>query len=141
MSAKEMEIFGNTLQKTHLWLDDLMAELGWQDRHKAYLALRAVLHTLRDRLTVEETAHLGAQLPMLIRGFYYEGWDPSGKPLKERHREEFLGHIKNYFQNDERIVPEKVVRAVFKVLTKRISDGEIEDVKQVLPAELRVLWF
>jgi uncharacterized protein (DUF2267 family) len=52
-----------------------------------------------------------------------------------------LGHIKNYFQNDERIVPEKVVRAVFKVLTKRISDGEIEDVKQVLPMELRALWF
>ncbi|HEY5940705.1 MAG TPA: non-homologous end-joining DNA ligase [Gemmatimonadales bacterium] len=34
--------------------------------------------TLRDRLTVEETAHPGAQLPMLIRGSYYAGWEPSG---------------------------------------------------------------
>lgn len=98
MSAKEMEIFGNTLQKTHLWLDDLMAELGWQDRHKAYLALRAVLHTLRDRLTVEEAAHLGAQLPMLIRGFYYEGWDPKRQAGKRASPGRFPGAHQGLFQ-------------------------------------------
>jgi len=141
MSAMDLDIFGNTLQKTHLWLTDLMQELEWDDRRKAYLALRAVLHTLRDRLTVEEAAHLGAQLPMLIRGFYYEGWDPSGKPVKERHRDDFLVHIKGYFKHDEGVIPEKITRAVFKLLTRRITEGEIEDVKQVLPTELRGLWF
>ncbi len=140
MSTSEIEIFSKTLQKTHTWLKDLMEELDWEDEHKAYLALRAVLHALRDRLTVEEAAHLAAQLPMLVRGFYYEGWDPTGKPLKERHQEEFLGHIKGYFKYDERVVPEKVVRAVFKVLSKHISEGEIDDVKHTLPAELRALW-
>ena len=140
METIEVEIFNKTLLKTRGWLKDLMEELDWKEPHKAYLAPRAVLHVLRDRLTVEETAHLAAQLPMLIRGFYYEGWDPSGKPLKERHQEEFLSHVKSYFKNDEKIEPERVVRAVFKVLSKHISQGEIEDVKQTLPGKLRILW-
>ncbi|TMB45162.1 MAG: DUF2267 domain-containing protein, partial [Deltaproteobacteria bacterium] len=90
MSATGLEVFDTTLQKTNSWLKELMGILGSQDRHMAYLALRATLHALRDRLTVEEVAHLGAQLPMLIRGFYYEGWDPTGKPLRVRRKEEFL---------------------------------------------------
>ena len=140
METIEVEIFNKTLLKTRGWLKDLMEELDWEEPHKAYLALRAVLHVLRDRLTVEEAAQLAAQLPMLIRGFYYEGWDPSGKPLKERHQEEFLSHVKSYFKNDEKIEPERVVRAVFKVLSKHISQGEIEDIKQTLPGNLRILW-
>ncbi len=140
METIEVEIFNKTLLKTRGWLKDLMEELDWEEPHKAYLALRAVLHVLRDWLTIEEAAQLAAQLPMLIRGFYYEGWDPSGKPLKERHQEEFLSHVKGYFKNDEKIEPERVVRAVFKVLSKHISQGEIEDVKQTLPGNLRILW-
>ena len=90
MSATGLDVFDTTLQKTHLGLNDLMEVLVCPDRHRAYRALRATLHALRDRLTVDEVAQLGAQLPMLIRGFYYEGWDPSGKPLRERHRAQFL---------------------------------------------------
>ena len=140
MKTPYLEIFGNTLQKTHIWLRDLMEELEWQDEHKAYMALRAVLQVLRDRLTVKEAVQLGAQLPMLIRGFYYEGWDPTDKPTRERHQEEFLSHVKKFFKNDDRVVPEQVVRAVFKILAKRIAEGEIEDVKHVLPREIEALW-
>jgi uncharacterized protein (DUF2267 family) len=140
MSVSNTEIFGPTLEKANLWLKELMMELDLIDRHKAYLALKAVLQTLRDRLTVEEVAQLGAQLPMLIRGLYYEGWDPSGKPVKERHQEEFLAHVKSHFKGDERFFAERMTRAVFKVLSKRISEGEIEDIKHVLPKELRDLW-
>ena len=53
MNATNGDLFDQTMQKTYLWISDLMKELHWQDRHKAYLALRAVLQTLRDRLTVE----------------------------------------------------------------------------------------
>jgi uncharacterized protein (DUF2267 family) len=140
MSATGLDVFDRTVHGTNSWLNDLMQVLGWQDRHKAYMALKATLHALRDRLTVEEVAQLGAQLPMLIRSFYYEGWDPTGKPLRARHKEEFLAQIERQFRGDDRIDPEKVARAVFTVLEKRVSEGEIEDVKQVLPAEIRDLW-
>jgi uncharacterized protein (DUF2267 family) len=140
MKKNVTTIFNKTLEKTQSWLRDLMQELNWQDEHKAYLALRAVLRALRDRLTVEETAQLGAQLPMLVRGFYFEGWDPTGKPVKERHLEQFLGRVGSYFKEDERVIPEEVARAVFKILSKHITEGEIRDVKRVIPGELRMLW-
>ena len=144
MSATGLEVFDTTLHKTHAWLKEVMRELGTDDRHKAYLALRSVLHALRDRLTVEEVAQLGAQLPMLIRGFYYEGWDPTGKPVKERHKEAFLRHIYRAFKTtrmgEPNVDPEAVARAVFRVLARKISEGEIEDIAGILPRELRRLW-
>ena len=140
MSMTGLDVFDRTIHKTNNWLNELMEALGWHDRHKAYLALRVTLHALRDRLTIEEVAQLGAQLPMLIRGFYYEGWDPTGKPLKERHKEEFLARIAEQFSGDDQADAEQVARAVFSVLSDRVTEGEIEDVKHVLPAELRELW-
>jgi uncharacterized protein (DUF2267 family) len=140
MSITGLDVFDRTVHKTNNWLKELMEVLGWHDRHKAYLALRVTLHALRDRLTVEEVAQLAAQLPMLIRGFYYEGWDPTGKPLKERSKEEFLARIEEYFSGDDPVDPEQVARAVFTVLSNRVTEGEIEDVKHVLPAEIEDLW-
>jgi uncharacterized protein (DUF2267 family) len=135
------DVFDSTLQKTQIWLNDIMSELDCpQHPHKAYLALRTVLHALRDRLSVEEAVQLGAQLPMLVRGFYYEGWTLTGKPLKERHKEDFLAHIKDAFKNDVTVRPESVARAVFKVLARHTSEGEIDDVKNMLPKALHELW-
>ena len=139
MSATGLDVFDSTLHKTNSWLKELMRELGWEDRHKAYLALRATLHTLRDQLTVEEVAQLGAQFPMLIRGLYYEGWDPTGKPLR-LNKEQFLMRVGQQFRGDDRVDPEPVVRAVFRVLADPVTEGEIEDVKHLMPTELRVLW-
>jgi uncharacterized protein (DUF2267 family) len=135
-----LEVFDTTVHKTNSWLKEVMQEIHRDDRRKAYLAMRATLHALRDRLTVEEVAQLGAQLPMLIRGFYYEGWDPTGKPLKIRDKEEFLGLVAEEFRTDDTLNPELIARAVFKVLSDRVTAGEIEDVKHVMPAEIRELW-
>ena len=140
--ATGLDVFDATLHKTNDWLKDLMTKLPARDKHEAYAAMRAVLHALRDRITVVEVAQLGAQLTMLIRGFYYEGWDPAATAVKERRRDQFLAHITRELRIavSDRVDPEQVARAVFTVLAQRVSDGEIADVKQVLPRDVRELW-
>lgn len=140
MSATGLKVFDSTIQTTNIWLDDLMRELGWEDRHRAYHALRAVLHTLRNRLPVEETAQFSAQLPLLVRGIFFEGWDPTGKPVKERTKDEFVAHVSEAFALDVDARPEQIVRGVFHVISKHVSAGETEDVQQCLPAGVRELW-
>jgi uncharacterized protein (DUF2267 family) len=140
MSAPELDVFDTTIHKTNRWLNEVSQALDSPGKHIAYLALRATLHALRDRLTVQEVVQLGAQFPMLIRGFYYEGWDPTGKPLKIRHKDQFLARIQQEFPGDNSIEPERIARAVFTVLAQRISEREIADIKHVLPSEIRELW-
>lgn len=139
MSHQSIPAFDSTIQTTNLWLQDIQDRLGWMDRYRAYHALRAVLHALRDRLPVDMAAALAAQLPMLIRGFYYEGWHPHGKPLKE-HKTQFLHHIRDAFRDDLDVDPERVTQAVFQVLAKHTTGGEIAAVKNNLPADLQALW-
>jgi uncharacterized protein (DUF2267 family) len=118
----------------------IMMEMGWtEDRHRAYLALRTVLQTLRDRMTPEEAAHLSAQLPMLVRGFYYEGWNPSGKPDTSIDKKAFLDEVQEGFRLEE-VEAEWITRGVFKVLFHRATKGEIEDVEQVPPKGLSELF-
>lgn len=140
MAMTGLASFDRTIQKTNQWLEEMMAAShDGLDRERAYLALRATLHALRDRLTPEEAVQLGAQLPMLIRGFYYEGWRPTGKPVKE-NRKEFLHHIEEELAGCRVGHPEDVARLVFGVLSRRISNGEMEDVRQSLPKDIRELF-
>lgn len=140
MSFTGIRAFDSTIQTTNIWLNDLADRLGWQDKQRAYHALTAVLHALRDRLPLEQAVGLGAQLPMLIRGFYYEGWHPAGKPIKERKKEEFLSHVRSAFRDDDDIDAEKVAQAVFQVIAKHVTPGEVKHVKITLPEEIRSLW-
>lgn len=109
MSSTGLEVFDETLHKTNVWLKEIAQVLG-PDRHRAYHALRAVLHCLRDRLTVDEATQLGDQLPMLVRGIYYEAWHPAGKPEKIRSREEFLAKIHTHLPKARPINPEDAAR-------------------------------
>ena len=135
-----LETFDTAVQKADIWLKDIMAELNTDSRRKAYMALRAVLHGLRDRLTVDEAVDLGAQLPLLIRGVYYDEWDPSGTPVRDRHLSEFLARIRSNYRADGEVDMEKMVRSVLKVIRRKITEGEVRDVKGMLPEELKELW-
>jgi uncharacterized protein (DUF2267 family) len=139
MSATGLNVFDKTLQTTNIWLKEIMETLG-PDRQRAYRALSAVLHALRDLLTVDEVAHLGAQLPLLVRGLYYDQWHPAGKPVRMRHIEDFLAAVAAALDDIGPINAEDAVRAVFAVLDEHVAPGEIEDIKGMLPAQLRRLW-
>ena len=140
MSQTGVAAFDSTIQTTNVWLNEIGERLGWQGHTRAYHALRAVLHALRDRLPVAEAAAFAAQLPMLIRGFYYEGWHPAGKPMKEHRREEFLAHIADALRDDLGLDAEDVAEAVFQVIAEHVTFGEIKHVMMALPVEIRSLW-
>lgn len=139
MQSTGVSALDTTIQKTNIWLKEVMEELGSNDRHQAYLALRSVFHSLRDRLTVEEATDLGAQLPMLIRGFYYDAWNPTGKPMKF-DKDEFFSSIRQQFAGKLDTEPETIAQAVIKVIDKHIAEGEVEDIKDNLPHDLKEFW-
>ena len=139
MSATGLDVFDTTVQTTNRWLTEICKDIG-PDRGCAYNVLRAVLHGLRDRLTVDQAAHLGAQFPMLVRGIYFEGWKPSRNPQKWRSREEFLAHVNDELRNTRPIDAQDGTRAVFKVINHYIDPGEAEEVVQALPRDVRTMW-
>ena len=136
-----LDTFDKTVQESNLWLKDVRERLNTYDRHHAYSTMRALLHALRDRIGPQNAAHLGAQLPMLLRGLFYEGWDPTGKPTKERHESAFLAHI-------ARELPraagpgeiEQGALAVLDVLSKHIDRGAAVKLAAILPQDLRRFW-
>jgi len=117
-----------------------MERLATNDRHHAFSTLRAVLHALRDRIGPESAGHLGAQLPMLLRGLFYEGWDPTGKPTKERHEAAFLAHIAKELPRADVIEVEQGVRAVLDVLSKHVDRATAVKLAGMFPKELRKFW-
>ena len=139
MSEADPSIIERSVEKTHIWLKEIAEELGDEDRQYAYRALRAVLHTLRDRLTVDVAAKLAAQLPTLIRGIYYEDWDPSRTPLVIHDVEAFLDHVASEGRLAGETEAAVAVTAVARVLRAHVSPGEIDDVLAVLPDKFRAL--
>jgi uncharacterized protein (DUF2267 family) len=134
----DVDVIDTTVHKTYRWIDQISEELGGIGRREAYRDLRAFLHTLRDRLTVDLAAQLGAQLPMLVRGIYYEAWDPSHAPVKMK-AEEFV----ETFIDRALLPPEREPLAALKVaadvLRQHVTEGEVEHILQSLPREIRAL--
>ena len=92
MSASGLDVFDRTLETTHVWLNEICNDLG-PDKQVAWKVLSTVLHKLRDRLTINLAAHLGAQLPLLIRGVYYDQFEPGHMPSELRSRDDFVGEV------------------------------------------------
>jgi uncharacterized protein (DUF2267 family) len=137
MAQTGLATFDTTLERTNHVLKEIERAYGWpkERRNQAYDALRAVLHAVRDRLPVEETAQLAAQLPMLVRGICYEGWDPSRVPVK-MDREAFLDRVRREFPFEIDGGIERLTQTVLAALRQHITDGEWEDVKANFPKDL-----
>ena len=137
MAETGFSSFNTTVDKTNHVLREIEKAYHWPKelRHQSYAALRAVLHALRDRLTVEEAAQLAAQLPMLIRGIYYEEWSPSRVPVKMK-REEFFARVQRELPFEAEGGVEPLTRTVLHSLRLHITDGEWEDIKFSVPKDI-----
>jgi uncharacterized protein (DUF2267 family) len=139
MSKTGLEVFDTTLQETNHWLRLMMAELDSNDRRRAFAALRAGLHALRDRIGAVNAVHLGAQLPMLLRGAYYEGWRLPGS-TRERHAEDYLNHVDSHLPRNSTFDASEVALATFRVLAQCLDPGETRKLRRILPPEIGALW-
>jgi uncharacterized protein (DUF2267 family) len=128
-----------SVQQTQEWLKTLCEAGSYSGEAEALAVLRAVLHQLRDRLTVAEAVDLAAQLPTIIRGIYYEGWRPHHTPSRTRTREDFLDAVQASLRPHP-VSAENATRDVFSLLSQAIDSGEIADVISQLPAEIKDLW-
>ena len=136
MAGTSVDAVKRTVQKSNEWLRDLAADLGVDER-TAWRVLRAYLQLLRDRLTVDEAAQLAAQLPHLLRGVFYEGFDPSRQPERIRDRDVFLERLRERAQLADAEEAAHVAAAATRVLRRHITEGEFEDLLAQLPAEIR----
>jgi uncharacterized protein (DUF2267 family) len=125
------------VQKANIWINDMAGEMGTQDEDRAYNVMRAYLHALRDRLTVEESAQLAAQFPELIRGIYYEGWDPARTPVKYRKLPEFVARMEKETPFNDAKDISQAINAASSVLRRHVTEGEIEDIRSTLPKDLQ----
>lgn len=129
----------HSVQEANVWLKAIDEQLALENRHQAYSALRAVLHALRDRLPPEVAVKLGAQLPILVRGIFYEGWHMAATPTKERHIEEFAAHVASELPPQFPMSALAAARAVYEVMWEKLDPGEFEKLMAHLPTALRNL--
>jgi uncharacterized protein (DUF2267 family) len=125
MSSKGLEVIDHSVQLTHEWINELGDRLDWPDQ-------KQVLQLLRTVLT--------AQLPILVRGMYYEGWRPAKTPDADRSKESFIARIEKHFTMDLNFSAEDDIACVFRFLNGKVSPGEISDVRNALPPKIRELW-
>jgi uncharacterized protein (DUF2267 family) len=139
MTWDQLDILDKSVEETRVWLNDLAAELGSDDRHYAFSVLRAFLHALRDHMPVDEVAQLSAQLPTFIRGVFYEAYRPSRTPEHARDIDSFLARVADEALLAGETEASFAASACARVLSRHISPGEAEDVLHVLPKHLRAL--
>lgn len=140
MTTHGLHAFDSTLQDANAWLRAVMERLDTDDEHLGMSALRNTLHALRDRIGSGNAAHFGAQLPTVLRGVYYENFQPAREQSRERHQAAFLAHIAAESRTTAAFDPERAARAVFDVMWERMDPGEIAKLVRAMPEELRDLW-
>ncbi|MEU7591070.1 DUF2267 domain-containing protein [Micromonospora sp. NPDC049230] len=140
MADAMISAFESSLDKTNLILKDIENAYGWPKnrRNQSYAALRTVLHLLRDRLPVDESVEFAQQLPVLVRGIYFDGWVPSDVPIK-LNRDDFLYEVRQGFPYDAEGGPERVTQVVLDTLRRHVTQGEWQDVKDTMPADLATM--
>jgi uncharacterized protein (DUF2267 family) len=139
MSTTGLEVFDKTIHTTNLWLGEIERAIG-PDRRVAWKVLSTVLHKLRDRLPAELAAHLGSQLPLLVRGVYYDQYQPARQPSDCASLEQFTTEVAEWLSDIRPVDPTAAIAAVFALLSRHIAQGQVVKVQHALPKPLRAFW-
>ena len=131
----ETDPFAPAHETAQEWLSTIAHHLGTEDRHYAYRVLRAWLHIVRDRLTVDTAAHFAAQLPEFLRGVFYNGWTPSRVPV--RYDADWFTSLFAHTANISRADVPAAAGAVSSGLKVLCSPGQLNHVFTLMPASLR----
>ena len=137
----EAHVLEPSLASARQWLSELMTllELPPDEGGQGLRAMRAGLHAIRDRLPAAEVVDLGAQLPALVRGIYYDGWKLTNDPTRIRSRAELIERVEREL-GDQRLSAAHVLSSIIELLSRHVSSGEISDVVSTLPRSIAELW-
>jgi uncharacterized protein (DUF2267 family) len=102
--------------------------------------LGAVLRSIRDEMLVEQSAHFAAQLPLLVRGAYFDQYRPATQPASDRSQEDFIARIQHDLDGARPVNAEHAVAAVMRTLNRHVTEGQIKKVRDSLPKGVRALW-
>jgi uncharacterized protein (DUF2267 family) len=129
-----MHPFETMNQSANPWVESMMAELSTTDPYRALRALGAGLKALRDRLTAPDAARFGARLPLLIRGLYFEGWDPTLEPREIHDRSQLLALVREKYAPRSDVPTDVIAAAFLAVLERRLGAEEMAQLVSTLPA-------
>lgn len=139
-NEKRVDAFETTLRTSYDWIRDFGRELGQTHAGLCYRCLRAGLHAIRDRLPVAESIALSAQLPLLLRGVWIDGWHPARVPIRAHSPDEILRSIEHELEGGLATAPGAVLGATFAVLERHVDAAELRKLHAIAPDALRVLW-
>ena len=116
-----------------------------EDLQGAIRKMTAVLHTIRDMITIQESLHLISQLPLYIKGLYVSDWH-LGEKKKIKDKNEFIDQLISQnaqtgvsdFGLDE--IAMGTVKGIIRVLRNHISQGQIDDIVAQFPKALKDIW-
>jgi uncharacterized protein (DUF2267 family) len=140
MSHTGLQVFDRTVQETNRWLKIVMEELETDNRQVAFSALRIGLHAVRDYIGPIHAVQLGAQLPMLLRGAYYESWRLSDGAMEAQGYEALLDRVEAELPPNADISAEAATEATFAALVESLDPGEVQKLAKLLPPEVAGLW-
>lgn len=112
-------------------------------KERAGIIISKVFHSLRNRLTNEQSFQLLGQLPMSLKGVYVDGWKFRKDYSRFSHSNDFLDKL---YRNDDGItgynsgdssINKKAVSAVFNALKYFISEEEMQLIMDILPLDIK----
>lgn len=137
--SNRVSVFEQSVEKSQQWIAELHEELHWMSADACYHLLRAVLQTLRDQLSVDEAAQFAAQIPLVLRGSFYECWNPQTMAPRTLGKDDFISAVKAKLApvGNLRYEIDKGVLAALLVIKRHIGRGEMDEVIGALQPTMR----